>query len=138
IGGEHPGLFAEFARRFESANAPDGGTSNNWLEVRADLACLLDGVVTNSPWGLPALSLSLAGRDNEVHTRAQFTFPKPLPASLESWNVPTNLIHDPLISFTAMRGVQPWISSLKAWNDLKFGAAPDQVFIWEQEGVPQL
>jgi len=39
-----------------------------------------------------------------------------------------------LTSFTAIRGIAPWLSSLKAWANLKIGRSPNQLFIWALEG----
>ena len=57
------------------------------------------------PAGLPRLTLSAIGDGGNVRTAGQLNFPKPLPFELEPWNIPTNLIHEPLVSFTAVQGV---------------------------------
>jgi hypothetical protein len=57
---------------------------------------------------------------------------------MEAWNIPTNVIHDPLIGFSAVRGIRPWLKSFKAWNDLQLGTPPNQAFFWAQGGAPFL
>jgi hypothetical protein len=64
------------------------------------------------------------------------TFPNTVSLELRPWNLPTNLVHDPLVSFTAVRGVGPWLSTYKLFKDLQPAAPPDQVFIWAQDGLP--
>ena len=88
------------------------------------------------PAGLPRISLYAIGDRNGVHSWCQLNFPQPLPFALEPWNIPTNLIHEPLVSFTAVQGIQPWLSSLKFWQDLHVGAPPNQVYFWAQRGLP--
>ena len=52
--------------------------------------------------------------------------------------MPTNFIHDSLTSFTAVRGIAPWLATLPAWQKLQLAPPPDQAFCWAQEGVPFL
>jgi hypothetical protein len=105
---------------------------NNWLEAELDVAGLgplfwAQASLFQNP---PRISLSVAGDGENVLTRARLDFPKPLPYREEKWNIPTNLISQPLTSFTAMRGFAPWLASLEAWKDLSIGPPPNQFFIW--------
>ena len=80
----------------------------------------------------------MMGDGEYVRTRGQLEFPKPLPFDLEPWNIPTNFIHDPLIGFTALQGIRPWLSSLRFWSDPQLGAPPNQIYLWAQAGLPFL
>jgi len=124
--------FDPTTRRLESLL--DSPTTNLWLEAGVDLgrAASALSLGRNLPEDLPALSLQVTGNGKDVLTSGRVNFPKPLPLELEPWNIPTNLVHDPLGSFTAIRGIQPWLASLKAWNDLHVGAPPNQVLFWAQ------
>jgi hypothetical protein len=111
-----------------------------WLYADVDLRRVASALLLD--WSLPAelprMTVAIDGDAQNVHTRGQFDFPKPLPAELEPWNIPTNLVHDPVCSFTAIRGLGPWLSSLKTWNDLQLGAPPNQLYFWAQGGLPFL
>jgi len=50
--------------------------------------------------------------------------------------MPLDLLHDPLTGFTAVRGLQPWLSTWSPWHDLQIGAPPDQFFLWSVAGSP--
>ena len=89
-------------------------------------------LVSNLPADLPTLAVAVTGDGKNVLTSGWLNFPKPLPLEVEPWNIPTNLVHEPLDSFTAIRGIQPWLSSLRAWNDGQVGAPPNQLFFWAQ------
>jgi hypothetical protein len=83
-------------------------------------------------------TLTITGDGRNLLTRDEFDFPQPLPIELEPWNIPTSLIHDPLIGFSAIRGFRPLLKTFKPWNDLHLGTPPNQAFTWAQHGIPWL
>jgi hypothetical protein len=92
----------------------------------------------NPPQPWPTISLAISGDGQNVLTHGQAKFTNPLPFEIEPWNIPTNLIHEPVQSFTAVQGLRPWLASLPAWHDLQVGAAPNRLFCWAQNGSPFL
>jgi hypothetical protein len=81
--------------------------------------------------------LAINGDGKNVLTSGHLNFSKDLPP-IESWNIPTNVIREPLHSFTAVQGLKPWISSLSIWQNFHAGAPPNQLFCWAQAGSPFL
>ena len=131
--------------------------TNWWLEVELDPAGLWQAakdwrrdsatppVPSGSkagphvPGGLPLLSLGVTGEGGEnVRTVVRLKFREALGLELEPWNVPTNLLREPLVSFTALRGVRPWLQAWKGWSRFDIKPAPNQVFFWGQRGAPFL
>ena len=118
--------------------------TNHWLEADVDLL-KLSGVwpflasfnhQLSTNW--PTINFQVLGDGENVRTHAELEFPQPLNFDLDPWNIPTNLIHDPLIGFTAIRGIRPLLKSFKAWNDLQLGTTPNQAFFWALAGMPAL
>src|SRR5262249_9633356 len=111
-----------------------------WLKVDIDLARItgLPGLAWKLPIDPPRVVLSLIGDGENVHTRAELEFPKPLPIELEPWNIPTNVIREPLIGFGALRGFKTWLEASKPWNELKLGEAPNQASFFAQKGLDPL
>jgi hypothetical protein len=109
------------------AQAPD-----DWLEADADLPRL--AALLPQDWNLPAdlpkISLAVTGDGGHVLTHAGLSFSRPLPLELQPWAIPTNLIHPPLVAFTAVRGLAPWLASSNLWGALQIGPPPDQVCSW--------
>ena len=128
-------VFNRATRRLEPV--PASQESNIWFEAGIDLRRVAGALALrwDLPEDLPSLFLELTGNGKDVLTRGRLDFPKPLALDLEPWNTPTNLVHDPLCSFTAIRGFQPWLASLKAWQNLQVGAPPNQLFCWAQPGT---
>jgi hypothetical protein len=57
---------------------------------------------------------------------------------LEPWLVPTNLIREPLIGFSAWRGVRPLLERWEILSRLGLTPAPNEVYCWAQAvNVPQ-
>jgi len=88
------------------------------------------------PRGLPKVTLTAIGDRDNVRTVAALNFPQPLPFNVEPWNIPTNLVHEPIVSFTAVQGLTAWLSSIKGWQDLQIGPPPGQLYFWAQSGLP--
>jgi hypothetical protein len=111
-----------------------------WLHADVDLRRLASALLLglSLPADLPRMTVDVRGDGQNVRTRGQFNFPQALPGQLASWNIPTNLLHDPLCSFTAMRGFGHWLSSFRGWTDLQLGATPDELYFWAQSGLPFL
>ena len=136
-------LLGDFLARIESRRAAAGApfaarTTNFWLEAGLDLRRVSRALTLawNLPEEFPRITVAVIGSHNGVRTQAELAFARPLPLELEPWNVPTNLIHGPLVGFTAVRGVKPWLTSLK-----KFGFEPpipwpNQFYSWTLGGFP--
>lgn len=88
------------------------------------------------PQEWPQITLAVKGDGQNLQTSGQLHFSKPLSFQLETWNIPTNLIHEPVHSFTAIQGIKPWLSSIKWWQNLHAPSTPNQVFFWAQSGLP--
>ena len=82
------------------------------------------------------MQLTFEGKTKYVRTDLEMQFPEPLDLPLEPWRIPTNIIHGPLCSFTALRGVAPWLNRLSQVRALNAGSLPDQGFIWAMAQIP--
>jgi hypothetical protein len=113
-------------------------TSADWLQADIDLRRLspvpaIDWIPSNN---LPRISLTLNGDGGHVITHGEVIFPEPIAIQLEPWSIPTKRIAEPLVSFTAIRGIKPALESWKPWNDLQIGPAPNQLCFWGLDGIP--
>lgn len=132
-------LLGDMAARIERDGAPFGVRATNyWLEADLDMRQISDALALGwrLPKGWPQISLAVIGDGENVRTRGDLTFAEPLPLELEPWNIPTNLVRDPLVSFTAIRGIRPWLASLDLWKEYTSGLVPNQFFSWAQQGAP--
>ncbi len=136
---EQNGLLGEMRVRIQRDHVPVAPPGSNvWIAADFDLRRVATamGLDWKIPAEWPRISLTMASEGENVLTRGTLNFAQPLPFELEAWNIPTNLIHDPLVGFTAIRGVSSWLSSLKLWKDLELGAPPKQLYLWALSGMP--
>ncbi|HWN94172.1 MAG TPA: hypothetical protein VNT99_04000 [Methylomirabilota bacterium] len=121
------------ARVKQFASRPSGA----WLEGDANLAqwkgrfSLLDGFSN-----LPAAHFSLSNRADFVRTLVQFDFPKPHQWKAEPWQIPTNIIWDPLMDFTVVRGISGALEELPVFGKLGWNPAPSQIYGWGVRDFP--
>lgn len=135
------GLLADFRERIQRDQVPFlPQTTNYWLDAEAEAHLLNDAFALG--WDLPKLSpriaLKIFGEGGNVRTLAGLDFPGPVPIELELWNIPTNLVHDPLIGFSAIRGIRHWARYLRPWRDLPAETLPNQLYFWAQSGTAPL
>lgn len=108
--------------------------SNHWLHAELDTAWLARSadwqIETNL--NLPRCEITVTGDGANVRMTGSATFPSPLDLKLDAWSVPTNLICDPLVSFSAVRGVADGLERHFGWQTQQLGSAPNQVFFWAQ------
>jgi hypothetical protein len=112
--------------------------TNSWLETELALNGMSKalGLGWKLPAKTPKISLSIGAEGELVRTTGRFNFNNPLPLNLEEWNIPTNLVHDPLTSFTAIRGIKSLLASSQTWNTLQLGPPPNQLYFWAQGSLP--
>jgi hypothetical protein len=136
-------LMRDMTARIEKNKNPFAPrTTNFWIEADVDPARVAQALprlfhLPDTIAGkIPRVTLSAIGDGQNVHTRGEFNFPQPLPIKLEPWVVPTNLIKDPLISFTAVQGVADWVARIKALPAPVRDIASGQAFMWAMDGSP--
>jgi len=114
------------------AQRPVTSLTNAWLNVSADLAQLTGPL--NLPPGsdCPQVSISWRGDGEHVRASGRIGFEREPGVELEEWQIPTNIISEPLISFSALRGVRPFLMRSERLRQLLPDRLPNQVFTWAQ------
>ncbi len=117
------------------ARVAQAGRAEAWLEGEANLPRLARtfGWPTNVTW--PQAHFAVTGRGLNVRTTARLAFDHTLDLPLEAWRIPTNTVREPLLSFTAIQGLRPWLTGQSVLAELGL-PAPNQVFVWAQSQVP--
>jgi hypothetical protein len=131
-------LLAEITARIQCDQFPFIPMDKSlWLEASLDLRRLarIFPALNHQLSPVNYLNLTVTGDGGNVITRGNLTFSKPLPQSTP-WQIPVPLMHEPLTSFTAARGLQPALADWSLWRDLGIGGPPDQLFSWSLQDNP--
>ena len=138
---DHNALLDDWLAAAQSNGRPfAAGATNNWLEANLDLQSVSNILAPgwNPPGGWPKISLETTGNGRIIETSGELNFPNPVPMDLEPWNIPTNLVDGKLSTFTAVRGIQSWLTTLESWNNLHIGPPPNQFCCWGVQSHPML
>ena len=108
----------------------------NWLTADLDWPRLARWFPSINPFDLPETRWQAVGRDGNLRLNGGLIFPQPLAMTLEKWRMPTNTIHQPFISFTAARGIAPWLEKQNWAQPYEISPGPNQVFIWAMARIP--
>ncbi len=102
------------------------------LEAEADFLRLAEclPMPLAKPW--PKTHLLLSAKGDNVRSEVRLRFAEKGNWLLEKWQIPTNTIRDPLVSFTAGQGLGPWLSQSEILKPLELNPAPNQFFAWAQ------
>lgn len=133
--GPEPDPARHLSRLVEGGPTLQSTGTNAWLKVSADLAALAASVGMPLPTNvLPRADFAASSDGEYVRTAGTLSFAEPLNLALEPWTIPTNVIHNPLLSFTAVRGFRPWLPQLPLFTNSTPPALPNQFFLWSLRG----
>jgi hypothetical protein len=126
--------FAAFTRSGKSpfsqgsaAITPLGGAI---LDMRADGRRLGATFPVLAKYSLPPSHLKVMPRGEALRTEGTLTYSERLPIKLEPWKIPTNLVTEPLVSFTCAQGIQPLLDQIKGYSKLRLKTPPNQFCSW--------
>ena len=109
--------------------------TNGWLSVDANWPRLAQLFPALKAFDLPKIQMQAVGRGGNLQLTGKLTLAQPLP-TLEKWRIPTNEIHQSLVSFTAARGVGPWLAKQGWMRPFEIQPQPDQLFVWALAQIP--
>jgi hypothetical protein len=141
VGQDELPTLAQAIARGKSGGRPVPEAGTNLLTAELNLPRVAES------WGLPAffkgpakewpqVALAVSAAGNNLRTRMGLTYAEPLSWRLEKWNLPTNTIRDPLISFTALQPLAPWLAKSALIRDLGIRPQPNQFFLWAHTDPP--
>ena len=118
------------------ATISPAAAKNYWLSLDADWPQLAKLFPALKRVDLPEAKLQVIGRDGNLHLDGKIISPQPFALTLEKWRLPTNTLHQPFISFTASRGLAPWLQKQGWAQPYLISPVPNQIFFWAMAGIP--
>ncbi len=128
-----PELTSPLWRSVRTGSAPAGDA---WIHVEINTPALREAFPSLT--GLPSLPLHLdvIPRSDSLRTEVKLALPTAVNRDFKPWRFPTNTIRDPLISFTAVRGVGSWLARQDWFKEAGPEETPDQFCTWGQANTP--
>ena len=113
-------------------SAPPAG----WLDMDVNWPRLAQWYPALKDLDLPETLFNVTAPNENLHINGKFFFPENVSSKLETWQFPSNTVHQPLVGFTAARGFAGWLNG-QAWaQPVKFSPPANQIFIWAMAGLP--
>ncbi len=117
---------ASIAAGMSPADLPEGAV----LQLRGNVDKLTQWLAGVPLPPLADFKIHFKPEENGVRTEAVIHLREAVESPLPDWNIPTNAIHEPLVSFSGTRGLSRLIARLPAAQDLAAQGIPRQFFSW--------
>jgi hypothetical protein len=121
-----PALLAEAKK----SGRPVVPLTNDFLELAMDLPGLRPWAPVLAKWPLPPVTLSMSPRGDAVRTEAKFEYSGKIPWTFEPWKIPTNIVSEPLTSFTLGQGIAPLLKQVPGITGAGLSPLPNQFCLW--------
>jgi len=122
-------------RRVQTEKRPAPAEKNIWLTANLDWPRLARWLRPLTNFDFPKIEMQVVGRDANLRFNGRFILARLLPTP-GKWRMPTNTIHQPLASFTAVRGIGPWLARQSWARPYEIQPPPDQFFVWALAQIP--
>ncbi len=123
-------------KSIQEAGRPTPADNANWLDAWADWPALAPHHLAPESPRLPPMRLVVQGRKDFVRSELTMKFAAPLGWKLNPWKVPTDIIQNPIVSFTATRGLFPLLNDTMTARRHNLPPLPDQVYVWSMANIP--
>jgi hypothetical protein len=125
-------LLPKWTEAIAKGGQPSTATAGKLLEVTADLPGLSPWLPILRDYPLPPMQLSMTGSGPDVKTEMTLKYSSKIPFTFEPWILPTEIIRDPLVSFTVAQGFAPLLKDFKSIQTLALQPLPNQICVWGQ------
>ncbi len=109
---------------------PVAALDKSLLEIEADWPQLGGLFPSLAEYRLPPCQLTLTGQGEYLRTIARLRYGENISWKFEPWKIPTNIISEPIVSFTAGQGIAPLLSQVKGVPELGMKELPNQFCSW--------
>jgi hypothetical protein len=107
-----------------------GLTGNILLSLDADMPHLKNWFPVVTAAHMPPVHADLIGEGEYIRTKMTLRFSEPIPWKPEPWNLPTEIINDPICGLTVGQGIAPLLPGVKGVSALGLKNYPNQFCIW--------
>ncbi len=107
----------------------------NWASVDVNWPRLAQWFPAARELQLPETAFQISADATNLLVLGNFFFAENLSLKADAWRFPTNTVHLPFVSFTAVRGLAGWLKT-QAWaRPFLVSPTPNQAFAWGMNGA---
>jgi len=128
----NPALIGIGSRLAQKITAPSEG----WFDMDINWPRLAQWHPQLKELAIPETRFNVTSLAGYFNITGKFFFPENLSLKLDQWQIPTNIVHVPFTSFTAVRGFSSWLQSQPWAHSLPIAPIPNQIVIWSLPVVP--
>ncbi len=122
--------------QLKATGRPLPAASDYLLALDADLPALRKWWPLPEYIDFPKVALTVAAQGESLRTVARLRFPDTLAWNWQPWQLPTNSLQDPLLSFTAVQGLEPWLRRHPVLQKLAVPFPLRQFVVWAHTDIP--
>jgi hypothetical protein len=121
----------QYLQQVSQKGRPGPALNQSWLEADLDWPRLIHWL-PNFPHILqPArIKATFTSDDQSLYMHAKVTYPKPMPWKSQPWRIPTRLVRDPLISFSAGQDIAAYMDPAEPLSQLTDNPLAGQFYVW--------
>jgi hypothetical protein len=108
----------------------------NWLTADLNWPRLAQLFPAFAKFDFQKIQMQAVGRGGDLHLDGKIISQQSFALTLDKWQLPTNTIHQPFISFTAARGIAPWLQRQSWAQPFLISPVPNQIFVWALPQIP--
>ena len=132
LGHDRLTLLPGLARQTAKSERPGTALEQNWFEADVDCPRLSSWFPVLGRYAVPPAHVVITAKGEMLRSTAQLRCPEKVTWTFEPWKLPTNYIHEPLISFTVAQGIAHLLAKTKGVPELGLKPLPNQVCLWGQ------
>jgi hypothetical protein len=128
---------SDYLQQVQKTGRPWPALKDTWLQAVIDWPLLIAGNAAPSIPLKPArTTVDMTAVGGRFHITAYLSYPDAVPWIAQPWRIPKDLVREPLISFTAAQGVEPYLQLDEAFSRLATDPFTNQFFCWAQREMP--
>jgi hypothetical protein len=124
------GSLPDLLKAVKATGRPVPAMDGKFVDVSVDFPGLKTWLPFAAKLPLPAVVASMSGRGANVRTEVRFQYSGKVPWTTEPWRIPSKLVSEPMISFTAIRGIGPLVNRFTKLVETGLDPLPSQFFLW--------
>jgi hypothetical protein len=130
-------IFSDYLAQIQKNGWPCPAFTEGWAQAEVNWPRLAAWVPLEScPFKLARTAFEVTSGKGRFRLTGTITYPQELPWSAPPWRFPKDLVHEPLLSFTAARDTAPFLKSESALPHVFPPAFNDQFCCWAVREMP--